>query len=140
MKKFVILFSVIFIVLVTLFSTTELHINRTPSLPHKVFLVIKSLPYSRGNLVSIRGHETKYFTSYTFTKRVSALPGDAVPKMPSYKTHTKSGKPLSKLAIQTVPAGHIFVSADSKDSFDSRYEEFGLVQQEHIIGRAFPLW
>ena len=140
MKKFIAVFSTIFVVLAALFTMTEVQINRTPSLPYKAFFVVKGLPYSKGDLVSIRGHETEYFSGYTFTKRVSAIAGDAVPEMPSYKAFTKSGKPLNKLSITTVPTGYMFVSADSKDSFDSRYEEFGLVKDEHIIGRSFPIW
>jgi len=53
---------------------------------------------------------------------------------------TKEGKPLHPIKNTIIPEGYVFVSTDHPHSFDSRYEEFGLVKQEHISGRCFGLF
>jgi len=126
--------------LAVLFVTrTELAFNRTASLPYSVFLVIKGWSYDKGDLVCIKGHPTKYFNGISFTKKVVGVSGDSI-QHPPQKSHTLSGLPLTPLQADSVPMNHVYVLADHPDSFDSRYEEFGLVSAEHIVGRAFPLW
>jgi type IV secretory pathway protease TraF len=34
----------------------------------------------------------------------------------------------------------VFVAGDHHRSFDSKYNEFGLVKRENIKGRSFALW
>ena len=50
------------------------------------------------------------------------------------------GQPLYPVENLTVHLGFVYVEGDDPRSFDSRYQEFGLVKVEHIIGRTFPLW
>lgn len=129
--------------LVSLFAfvmSTELGINQTPSLPYKVFLTIKGFPYQKGDLVSIKGHRAHYTGNLSYVKRVEGIGGDQITPLVDLKRETREGKPLTPLTVSAVPEGYVFVRGDHKDSFDSRYEEFGLVLQEHIVGRTFPLW
>ena len=119
---------------------TEVHINRTSSLPHSVFLVIKFLPMQKGDLVSIRGHQPKYVPNITLTKRIVGVASDEVPCGAKLKNATQQGHPLSALCVHEIPRGYVYVQADHPDSFDSRYNEFGLVRVDHLIGRAIPLW
>lgn len=53
---------------------------------------------------------------------------------------TKDGKPLHPLKATIIPEGYVFVATSHPRSFDSRYEEFGLVKQEHITGKCFGLF
>lgn len=53
---------------------------------------------------------------------------------------TKYGDPLTPLRAERIPAGYVFVAGDHPRSFDSRYEEFGLVPLDKIWGRALFAW
>jgi len=53
---------------------------------------------------------------------------------------TSQGKPLTPLSAEIVPEGYVFVAGDNPNSFDSRYEEFGLVPQEKIWGKAIAVF
>ncbi|MBS0271677.1 MAG: signal peptidase I [Proteobacteria bacterium] len=53
---------------------------------------------------------------------------------------TSQGKPLTPLSAGFVPEGYVFVAGDNLNSFDSRYEEFGLVPMEKIWGKAVFTW
>jgi len=120
------------------FQFTELGVNRTKSLPYQYFLIVKGLSFKKGDLVSIKGHQAKYIGDLNLIKRVVGVAGDPVgPLLLALKRSTKKGEPLTPLAIKVIPEGYVFVNADHKNSYDSRYEEFGLVSEETIKGRAF---
>lgn len=53
---------------------------------------------------------------------------------------TREGNPLTPISIQIVPESYVFVAGDNPHSFDSRYEEFGLVPYEKIWGKAIWVW
>ncbi len=134
---------VLAVTLLMISTQTQVVINRTPSLPYKAFFCVKGLTLQKGDLVGIRGHrppghQTKYFKDTHFTKRLLGLPGDQVPSLP-LKQSTKNNKPLHPLKAQTVPKGYVFVATNHPDSFDSRYQEFGLVKQEHLC-RCLGVW
>lgn len=134
-----------------LFRTTELSFNKSESLPPKVFLILKGTSFKKGDMVAIQGHNTKYYTTVTFVKRVVGFPGDQLSHQGKsffinsiyggeLLEETSFGGPLTPLKDITIPDGYFFLKADHTRSFDSRYEEFGLVKEEHIKGRAFGLW
>ena len=120
-------------------TQTHLAINHTPSLPYKAFLCVKGLKPQKGDLVSIQGHQTKYFKDTHFTKRLLGLPGDEIKSLPLKKL-SKDLKPLHPINSKIVPEGYVFVATDHPDSFDSRYQEFGLVKREYISGKCVGLW
>lgn len=124
----------------TLMSFTELAVNKSASLPHHYFLIVKGISVDRGDCISIKGHHPLYTEDLHFIKRIEGLSGDEIaPLLTDLKAITRKGENLSPLALKTVPEGYVFVRADHPDSYDSRYEEFGLVSVEHIKGRAFPV-
>lgn len=124
----------------------------------------------RGDIVSIQDYEPNYVGKRPFAKRVLGLPGDLilkdknkvtiVPKTLVSKTLvskaimpmtsepvvlplleiTSQGKPLTPISAEIVPEGYVFVAGDNLNSFDSRYEEFGLVPQEKIWGKAIAVF
>lgn len=73
---------------------------------------------------------------------------------------TREGNPLTPLSVKRffegdipkenifegvipegiIPPGYVFVAGDNPNSFDSRYEEFGLVPMEKIWGKAVLWW
>jgi conjugal transfer pilin signal peptidase TrbI len=121
-------------------SETYLTINQSPSLGYKAFLCFKGLTPKRGDFVSIEGHPTTYFDGLHYTKRLTGLPGERVEDhLGTLKTTTRDGKPLHPLKAMTIPEGYVFVSADHPHSFDSRYEEFGLVKESCMRGTCLGL-
>lgn len=132
-------------------SFTKLHFNRTESSPYGAFICVQGLRPSLGNLVSIVGHQTEYFEDLHYTKRVMGLGGDAIAirdgevfvngvSIGHLRSKTLDGKPLTPIHYETIPSGFVFVVGDHPDSFDSRYEEFGLVHESHIQGKCYGLW
>ncbi len=53
---------------------------------------------------------------------------------------TTGGDPLTPLSTKVIPEGTLFVLGDHVRSFDSRYEEFGLVKVENVWGKAVMKW
>ncbi len=119
-------------------------------------LMVKNAPIKRGDIVSIQGHSPQYAGAHNFTKRVIGLPGDQVIQSKTHLTlktqngafsitlplltQTKEGQPLTSLALNHIPEGYVFVIGDHLRSFDSRYEEFGLVPLEQIYGKGVFTW
>ncbi len=120
-------------------------------------LVRKSTSINRGDIVAIQGHKPQYLErNYIFTKRAIGLPGDQVTKTKNGLTikakngsftttyplleRTKEGQTLTPLSISAIPDGYLFVVGDHLRSFDSRYEEFGLVSINNIYGMALLKW
>jgi signal peptidase I len=131
---------------------------------------IASPTLKRGDIVSIQGYEPAYVGKKPFAKRVLGLPGDLifkdkkeitiVSKTLAFKNSmskaamsmisepvilpllekTSEGKPLTPLLATSVPEGYVFVTGDNPNSFDSRYEEFGLVPREKIWGKAIVVF
>ncbi len=119
-------------------------------------LVHKSSSIKRGDIVLIQGHIPQYVGEKPFTKRVIGLPGDSIVRdtreleikaknssvsiILSLLDKTKEGQILTPLPLQIVPEGYLFVIGDHLCSFDSRYEEFGLVPMVKVWGKAVVKW
>ncbi|OJW55212.1 MAG: hypothetical protein BGO67_00455 [Alphaproteobacteria bacterium 41-28] len=146
-------------ILSVVLTQTRLYINYTPSLPYKAFICIKGLTPHYNDFVSIHDHPTHFFKGLHLIKRLVGFPGDHVHIYHNHlyiektqtrlliDTHhigplhqtTQDGKILHPLKDTIIPKNYVFVSADHPRSFDSRYEEFGLVKEECITGRCFCL-
>ncbi len=119
-------------------------------------IVIKSSSIKRGDIVSLQGHAPQYVGDHSFTKRVIGFPGDQIIQSKTQLSvkaqngafvitlplleETKEGKTLRPLSLSTVPEGTFFVIGDHPRSFDSRYEEFGLVKKENVWGKSVLTW
>lgn len=132
-------------------ETTSLSLERV-----RYLLVVKSSSLKRYDIVSIEGHTPHYVGKHSFTKRIIGLPGDQIIRnkttlavkhqsgsfsltLPLLKK-TKEGDPLTPLSLSTIPEGHFFVIGDHPRSFDSRYEEFGLIPLEKVWGKVVLTW
>jgi signal peptidase I len=156
-KKAAIGIGVFAIILAGFGTTTQLLENVSESLDDvRYLLILKSTKIKRGDIVSIQGHTPQYVGNHIFTKRVVGLPGDYIIRDEAHLTlkaqngafaitlpllnQTKEGQPLTPLSFEVVPQGYFFVTGDHLRSFDSRYEEFGLVKKEKIYGKALLKW
>ncbi len=156
-KKAVIGIGIFCLILTTLGTYTQLLENVSESLDDvRYLLMLKSTKIKRGDIVSIQGHTPHYVGDYIFTKRVVGLPGDYIIQDKTHLilktqngafaitlpllTQSKEGQPLTPLSHDVVPQGYFFVTGDHLRSFDSRYEEFGLVKREKIYGKALLKW
>lgn len=132
-------------------TQTQLLIAATPSLPNKVFLMVKGMPAQRGDLVAFQGHATAYASRETlYIKRVMGVTGDKITltddtlflkgqPLGKIRHQTQEGRPLTPLASQVIPEGKIFVMASHPSSFDSRVQEFGLVSTQHLLGKTWGI-
>ena len=132
-------------------TQTKLLIGVTPSLPQKVFLMVPWVKPQKGDLVGLQGHATSYLPATTlYVKRLVGQPGDVISRagncilvngqpIGSAKNQTEKGDPLTPMAPHIIPEGFVFVAATHPRSFDSRYQEFGLVKQDFLLGQAWGL-
>ena len=51
-----------------------------------------------------------------------------------------SGMHLHPIAERRIPEGYVFVYAPNPESFDSRYQEFGLVKTEQLKETLWPIF
>ncbi len=119
-------------------------------------LFLKSSTIKRGDIVAIQGHREDHvgdLKKWPYSKRVLGIPGDyivhndsgitVIPQESeplSLLTKTSKGKPLNPIANTLIPEGYLFVVGDNPQSFDSRYEEFGLVPIEKVWGKGVLTW
>lgn len=125
--------------------------NRTKSLEGTFFVTFPFLKANVGDYALIEGHETPYFPGKTFIKILKGKEEDVIEEKEKSLfirgeyigitfTQTIDGKPLHKIKERLVPHGYVFVAATNPRSFDSRYEEFGLVPVSKIIGKALRVF
>lgn len=149
-------------------NQTTLLMNRSGSLPHKAFLVLKGWKPERGDYVTftltpvsqtLLGTPMPEALSVTpvsqtrvsVTKQVVGVAGDVVRREGNHilvgdravgplLKETADGLPLTPLAFEgMIPQGHVFVATTHERSFDSRYAEMGLITEACFLGKAIPL-
>lgn len=140
-----------------LIATTQLLEVTSESLRGiRYLLIYKSSSFKRGDIVSIHGHHPHYVGDHIFTKRIVGAPGDYIKRtkkgLEIKASHgaftttfpllqkTKEGQVLTPLSLQVIPEGYLFVVGDHLRSFDSRYEEFGLVPIDKVWGKGLLWW
>lgn len=156
-RKIYWMFSLSFLTMWLIVSQTRLMECLTDSLNNVHYvLFLKSNTIKRGDIVAIQGHREDHLgdlKKWSYSKRVLGIPGDlivrneggitVIPKENSHLsllTKTSKGKPLNPTTNTIVPEGYLFVAGDNPQSFDSRYEEFGLVPKEKIWGKGLLTW
>ena len=126
--------------------------NETDSLPDAFFIVAlgQHVP-QRGELLPFRiGASVRHYpTGMIFIKQVVGMPGDALvwqgdtayvggQRVGVARSHTPSGDVLVRTPAVVIPPEHYFVATEHPDSYDSRYQDVGLVSAAQIAGRV--LW
>lgn len=125
------------------------YINKSSSSPHTVFMARQwGGSLKRGQYIVFK-HP---LFSKSLVKIVLGLPGDKINKNKDnivvagveggrvLEKSPTSGRPVHPLPDQTIPDNKVFVWAPADDSFDSRYEEMGLIPLESIKEEAWPLF
>lgn len=121
--------------------------SQTRSLPEWYFLHLKQGSPRKGEytLLNSSWYEGRLI------KQIVGIPGDTI----SYDeqgnllindrclgkplSQSQEGEPLTPIQAQTIPEGYVFVYAPHERSFDSRYQELGLVPQAALYGKVIPL-
>lgn len=126
--------------------------NTTNSLPQKLFVIkIGRLPAKNDYVLFYAPITSTLKQTETMIKKVIGVCGDIVTKegqafyidgkkIAVAKTHSLKGRPLQTGAIGMIPKGKYFVWTPHIDSYDSRYDEIGLIDERTIIGVAYPLF
>ncbi len=131
--------------------------NWTPSLPYRVaWLHHGPHALQRGDFIvfSFAGEAQQRYPvllGQPFFKVVRGLPGDTVTvsgrqvaingeDVGVAKTQAYDHRPLAPIAPTVIPPRYYYVQGTSPDSFDSRYQESGLVRAEQVIGVVVPLF
>ncbi len=126
--------------------------NTTESLPYS-FFALKKQDFPCAELPQKDAYVlfTHTKTQIPMIKQVKGVPGsvirlDAFKKLwvddfcvGAVRETTSTGKPLSLIHDKLVPPGYVFVYAFHERSFDSRYQEMGLVPIATIQGVGMPL-
>lgn len=128
-------------------NSSHLRINLSSSLPKTLFLSTPfHPPYQLGQIVSIE-HPV---LNKTVGKIIAGKPGDQISffydtiyvndtEIGRIQTVSKSGKFYHPISEGKISEDHYFVYTPHPESFDSRYEEFGLIKTEWIKEVLCPL-
>ena len=126
--------------------------NTTESLPYRFFVLNKhAIPRTtvpQKDRYVLFTHEK---TNISMIKHVKGVPGSTI-RLDAHRNlwvddfcvgvvrdTTSTGKPLSPIHARIVPEGFVFVYATHERSFDSRYQEMGLVPISAINGVGIAL-
>ncbi len=156
--KGVVFFGIVFALMTFLKDHVCLLYSTTASLPHRTFLKLKRMspqkdgytcfdsPWYGGNvvkkIVGVAGDRIVYDLEGNLwikpprTARRQARPGL---KVGTQKKQAKDGRPLTPIKPGIIPRGMVFVMGSHERSFDSRYEEMGLIPLHALQGRVIGL-
>jgi len=124
-----------------------IRINVSKSVPHTIFISEPTTSIHRGQYVAIYHPKS----SLLLVKKIIGLPGDSIEVrdnrlIVNNQEHglvlkqSKSGHTLTPIQQQQVHENHLFAYAPHEESFDSRYQEFGLVRIEHVKEVLCPIF
>lgn len=132
--------------LLFLFSLLFLRVNPSESVPYTLFFSNRASSPKLGDYVSIRHPSGK-----NLVKRVAGVGGDSIEVKEGrlflrgrdhgeVKERSLSGRPFSPVSQKEVPEGLLFLLGEHPYSYDSRYEEFGLVPILEVNEVLWPLF
>lgn len=151
-KKF--LFASLVILCSGLLLSTNYRImeNHTESLPYKYVVLAKGIiPTKHGQVFAFKVYNNAHYHNekpLNFIKIVGGISGDKITikaerevyvadrAIGFAKIHSKKGVPLNIIEESIIPEHKFFAYTPHKDSFDSRYQEIGLIDEKDIIGTA----
>lgn len=121
--------------------------STTNSLPYSTFLMLKTLPPCKGDYTCL---ESAWYGCRVI-KEVIGVSGDVVTYDYSGflsvgdvvigKPHPQAsnGRPLTPVQSGVIPEGYVFLRGSHDRSFDSRYQEMGLVHKRKLEGKGIGL-
>jgi len=125
--------------------------NITESLPYKHFFIVRHTKVAVGDYIIFDAPKYSKYAGMKLIKQVVGMVGDEVLTEGEHvfvngedvgvaKKHSKAGEALTITQELQIPVGKYYVATPHIDSYDSRYAEFGLIDEKDIIGIAYPLW
>lgn len=136
------------VILLAVLTGYGIRLNKSNSLPQSIFISAPiQLPLVKGQIVSFEHPHLQA----TLGKILIGFPGDVIAirdqkvfvnelEIGIYKTVSSSGKLYNPISYTTIPTGYFFVYTPHIESFDSRYSEFGLVNESWIKEVLWPLF
>ncbi len=129
-----------------IFSPYSIRINLTPSHAYTLLLSKPLHEMKKDSFVTLS--HPNYDSR--LSKQVIGVPGDRIThkegkisingsQIAIAKDKSLSGFDLHPIPEQVIPKGLYFVFCPHEDSFDSRYEEFGLIPAENIEEELWPV-
>lgn len=129
----------------------KLGFNLTNSIDGHVFLIVKGVEPKKGELAAFWPPENDFYNNIWFVKYIKGVPGDSVVRegklfyiageyIGAAKEHSRNGALLKPGKSGVIPSHSYFVWTPHEDSFDSRYEQIGLVPESRFIGRAYRIF
>jgi len=124
--------------------------NKTDSLPQKLFFVSTNKHnIQQGDLVGFRLSPDGQ--GVLLIKEVVGVAGDVVSvknnafyindkAMGIILPKTRGGEPLTPIRVGTIPKNAFFAYTPHPLSFDSRYEEMGLISKDKLMGKAYAMF
>lgn len=124
-----------------------LRFNSSNSLPFYAFYSFKSKEAKRDMYVAIKHPASEI----KLAKQIKGIAGDEINIDGDFikvKGETlgiilktgRSGQTLTPIKEGIIPKGHVFVYASHPQSFDSRYEDFGLISVDQIVEVLWPIF
>lgn len=125
--------------------------NTTASLPYKHFIIVKYSKIKVNDYVLFAAPNVSVYKGFNLIKQVKGKSSDKIvlqgrdvyinsQYVGAAKQKTLNGESLDIINELTIPENKFYVTGSSVDSFDSRYSNFGLIDENNIIGVAYPLW
>jgi conjugal transfer pilin signal peptidase TrbI len=124
--------------------------NETNSLPDRFFIVEQGMhPVLRNERLAFHvGTGVRHYPiGMVWVKIVVGLPGDKIEwhgdevrvagkSIGKAQPSNHQGEPLARTPAGIIPVGHYFVATPHPDSYDSRYQDIGLIRDDQIAGRV----
>lgn len=140
-------FAIVFCIIKGITHNVHLILNKTDSLPYKAFIQLPKKTPEKGDytlvssawyggilikrIIGVEGDEISY------TKDGKVKVGSQV--IENQKSKSKDGRNLTPIKTTTIPKGYVFLHAPHSSSFDSRYQELGLISVKTLQGTAYPI-
>ena len=130
----------------------DLALNRTTSLPQKLFFIIKHASIQRGDFLAFYPPNNPLYGDKTpFLKQVGGISGDHVIEknqeiyvngkdMGHVFQRARNGTALHAGPTGVIPNGYYYVYTRNPKSYDSRYQSIGWISKSRVVGRAIPLF
>lgn len=140
-------FLMLFITIKALTHNVHLILNKTDSLPYKVFIQLPKISPTKGDYTLVASN----WYGGNLIKKIIGVAGDEVfyteagdlkvgsEIVGTHKSKSRDNRDLTPIQSQVIPEGYVFLHAPHSSSFDSRYEELGLVSVNSLQGTARPL-
>ncbi|MGP1715690.1 MAG: signal peptidase I [Methylophilus sp.] len=129
----------------------KIAINNDVSLPGTFFIIHYGEKPDINDMVAFKQNAKYVPPNHKLVKILSGKPGDSIVVKErdvylngTYVGHakplTRKGNPLTPVTETKVPPGKFYVVGTHKDSYDSRYEEFGFLDASAIEGTVYAIF